>query len=70
MHQITVKTEYIDKLKSLGIYDQWLANVKAVHGTKSCRPELMKDWYEFINWSFTWEETPEEHSFWKKIAER
>jgi hypothetical protein len=68
MNRITIKTEYFYKLKALGVYDQWVVNIKSQFGTPSCRADLMREWNSFIIWSFYWESTPEGPDFWELIS--
>lgn len=70
MPQITVKTEWVDKLKALGVYDKWLANVKAqfpIYGNRFTGGYI-QSFYELINCPLIWGNTPEGNSFWSKIA--
>lgn len=73
MPTIKIKTVHIDKLKVLGCYDAWLSNVKAqFKGSRTgggCRLDIwyFADWWAFIDWSFMWVDTPEEHDFWEII---
>ena len=63
MPQLKVKTEYIEKLKQLGIYDAWLANVKADDRDiykLDAMYENSANFNQFINSSFSWGKTPEE----------
>lgn len=69
MHTITIKTEYIDKLKKLGVYDAWLSNVKiqyAKYGDCFTRP--FDSFYQVVCLPLMWEDTPEGHDFWRKIS--
>jgi hypothetical protein len=80
MPQITVKTEYILKLKQLGIYDQWFQNVKSQFGkTESTNGveyvsvramETASNFGDFISASLFWRETVEGHEFWRTICEK
>ena len=74
MPKLTIKTEYVEKLKKLGCYDEWLANVKAAWGTEGCWLESpdheIETWWDVINLAFTWDITPEGKSFWEKIADQ
>lgn len=71
MSQITVKTEYIEKLKALGVYDAWLANVKAQYnkygGVFTTTGEV-GSFYDLIDRPLLWQDTKEGVVFWKKIA--
>lgn len=69
MPQLKVKTIYIEKLKALGCYDKWLSNVKIQFDSDDCQSVMWTDWHEFINWSFSWIDTPEGHGVWDKIAD-
>lgn len=63
MPEIKVKTEYIKKLRQLGVYDQWLTNVKAQlymdHFSDPDRMHEAADFHAFLNWSFNWSKSPE-----------
>lgn len=79
MPTFKVKTEYIEKLKQLGVYDEWLTNVKAnwddwnkeVGGV-----ELMiyifptTSFDHLIHWSFNWNNSPEGMKYWREISRR
>lgn len=69
MPSVTVKTVYIEKLKSLGCYDAWLTNIKVQYGNEFYRPVEWHDWKSFINWSFVWTNTPEGSGFWMEKFE-
>lgn len=72
MPKITVKTEYIDKLKQLGVYDAWLANLK----NETISPADEKDMYEAIDFqtlikaSFIWTDATEGFDFWAEISDK
>lgn len=67
MPSLTVKTEYMLKLKSLGCYDAWFANIKSAERDG-------KDLYDlplsrrFIGASFNWSMSDEGWNYWYKIA--
>lgn len=69
MPKVTVPTCHIEKLKQLGIYDQWLSNIKTrVKDLKQhCRNLSGTSWKTFISGSFIWDCTPEGGDFWQKI---
>lgn len=69
MPSLTVKTIYIEKLKGLNCYDEWLTNVKVQYGCDFYRPGDWIDWKSFINWSFQWLITPEGSDFWMEKFE-
>ena len=74
MPQITIKTKYVKKLKELGIYDQWLQNLKDQwdEWSKGCSViSVLEDAYsfeQFIKYSFRWSDTPEKREFWEEIS--
>jgi hypothetical protein len=72
MPQLTIKTEHIEKLKKLGVYDKWLENVKARNHTDEVL-ERMNRYQSFavlISGSFIWEDTQEGDAFWREISYR
>lgn len=69
MPEIKVKTEWVEKLKQLGVYDKWIANIQIQFGQPGNRPDRMISWMSFINWSFCWSTSIEGTSFWKEIYE-
>ena len=72
MPTLKVKTVYIEKLKSLGVYDAWLDNVKA----QNPNDERLETTYnsanfnQFINNSFSWGKTPEGYAYWWNIYDK
>lgn len=78
MPTLTVKTAHILKLKKLGVYDKWLANLKAQYsngytGNFVTLETLTKrsnsgQWGSFVSLSFIFRETPEGHDFWMRIV--
>lgn len=79
MPEIKVKTEYIEKLKALGVYDKWLSNLKAqwnvkdnCSGNSDIKPESFYayNWGNLVSWAFTWDLTPEKFDFWSNISRR
>lgn len=72
MPTLKVKTKYIDKLKALGCYDKWLANVKDQWGTAggwSADVEYT-NFNDVIYFAFTWFNTPEGQDFWADISNK
>lgn len=78
MPTLTIKAEFVEKLKKLDCYDQFLSNLKAqwdytndTTGTIVSITEYQKmalcSWEMFILSAFCWSETPENHSYWNKI---
>lgn len=59
MPTIKVKTEYINKLKQLGIYDAWLSNVKNQWDGKYLLQNIDKinSFANLIYYSFDWSHT-------------
>lgn len=78
MNALKVPTPYIKKLKELGVYDLWLANVKRFWETRedSCLDSstlnrCMNATFEvFISNSFTWSRTDEGFTFWADISDK
>lgn len=66
---LTIKPEFLEKLKALGVYEKWLSNVKAQWG--EWRPTFTMNesdyWISFIGNSFKWSDTPEGASYWDII---
>lgn len=68
--------EHIEKLKSLGVLEAFERNLKS-GSLKSTIQEYIDSWkhkypipfHRFVLGAFYWEETPEGHYFWLKIAE-
>lgn len=75
MPKLTIKTAYLDKLKQLGVYDQWLFNMKKRFDNHpdfdflSTKLYNAKSFHTFVSSSFLWNNTPENHTFWYKIAD-
>ena len=66
------KPEFEEKLKRLRVKKKFLTNLKNRY-EDNLGPilELLNnriDWYNFIIAAFVWENTPEHHDFWSKIA--
>lgn len=73
MPTLKVKTLYIDKLKALGVYDKWLANVKSdKHDIyhMDTMYERSDNFNQFINNSFSWHYTPEDYNYWADISNK
>ena len=79
MPKVTVPNIYITKLKELGVYDQWLANVKIqYHNCDYCwlNPESsryeegIKSLYALLNRSLSWEHTLEGITYWNEVSLR
>lgn len=71
MPTLTIKTEYVERLKQLGVYDAWLVNVKDNWDMVEDRAGMLKDCYSFhtvISWAFTWSESVEGYTFWRDIS--
>lgn len=74
MPNIKVKTANIEKLKALGVYDAWLANVKdnweEWADSHSNASEKISDesFTTFVHFSFNWLSSKEGRGFWHKIA--
>lgn len=70
MSEIKVKTAHIEKLKSLGVYDKWLANVKAQWEGDGDSIDGDGDWEALLNSSFSYVDTFEGWQFWCDIEEQ
>ena len=77
MPKLIVKTEYILKLYDLGVYFQWLKNVKDSWGISSTKKldssylnasRNQRTWTVFIQSSFSWEQTSQGDDFWNDIS--
>ena len=69
MPEIKIKTEYIDKLNSLGVYDSWIKLVQSTwHPNKRKPLESASTFYIFITISFSWADSTNGHQFWREIA--
>lgn len=68
MPAIKVKTVYIEKLKALGVYDQWLANMKLQFEVRMIFFTAITDFNSFISATMLWTDTPEGSVFWKNVA--
>ena len=72
---IVFKKEFEDKLKVLKIKTKFVNNVKDNckrydHSLQN-RLKIMNEiaeWYNFIDCSFIWSDTPEGHNYWSGIA--
>ena len=66
------REDKIKKLNELGIYEKWYKNV--VNDEDSCDPDELLDeddtWNSFIERSFIWISSPENHDYWKNISEK
>lgn len=75
---LTIKPEYLEKLKALGVYDQWLSNVKAQYAKRGewccIEPDKMlkaDSFYSLIkNYSFKWNDSPEGFDFWYRVVNK
>lgn len=72
MPSITVKTEYVVKLKQLGVYDKWLANVQYQWGDWLLQGQLSDSgsWATFIRNSFGFVQSPEKFDFWDIVTKK
>lgn len=72
MPTLKVKTEYVDKLKALGVYDAWLTNVKSDYNDNLDfwinGMECAISWKWFIETSFSWNLAPEGFDYWENIG--
>ena len=73
---IVFKKEFEDKLKELKIKTKFVKNMKddckRYNQDLQYRLKIMKEiaeWYNFIDCSFIWSETPEGHDYWFGIAD-
>lgn len=69
MPTLKIKTIYIERLKAFGVYDQWLANIKALNPNDSKIEYIQKSdsFSTLINRSFSWQDTTEGADFWLEI---
>lgn len=76
MPNIKVKTEYINKLKQFGVYDQWLENVKnqwdEMERIYPISHNCLKDSFgqtlhSILAYAFVYTETPEGTAWWNHI---
>lgn len=63
---ITLNREQYKYLKDNGILEQYKANVKS----QRTKDSDYSDFYNFINWSFTWSETDEGDDFWYEHSKK
>lgn len=80
MPELKIKTEYVNKLKKLGVYDKWFSNLKAQWtGDRSGNAATVEDleaysyngnWSNLISRSFIFSNTPEKALFWSNIAKK
>ena len=74
MPTLTVKTEYITKLKSLGVYELWFHNLKCQwdsyknHSSMLAGGSIPNSWKEFISKSFSWKDSVEGSDMWVDIG--
>ncbi len=72
------KKELIDKLKELGVYEQWKKNVRIdaldaqIPFYSRCYHLLNEglEWNDFLVYSFPWKFTDEGHEFWNEISKK
>jgi hypothetical protein len=70
MPTLKIKTEYIRRLKEMGVYDKWLYNVKDQwNDSRQQQIDLALTPADLINRSFTWGNSNEGHSFWYIVFE-
>lgn len=69
MPNLTLKTEYIDELKQLGIYDKWFANLKKQWSDNNRRhlTTQVDNFADLIYYSFCWDDSIEGADFWSDI---
>lgn len=67
MPEVKVKTEWIKKLKQLGVYDQWLFNVKEQYGYRHELYIHITRFKDLLNYPFAWPQTPEGNDFWCEL---
>lgn len=72
MPTLTIKTESIEKLKSLGVYEKWLSNVKAQWGTYEQTQQITSNYrtalYDLLLYAFKWDITPEGNDYWAHLC--
>lgn len=77
MPTLIIKTTHIEKLKALGVYDAWFANLKKQWkddlSGNLCTAEKLAEysatgqWSNFVSKSFVFSETPEGWDYWERI---
>lgn len=72
MPQITVKTKHIELLKALGVYDQWLFNMKeqSILLTDDDKQHMQETPRFLIIYAFNWDITTEGSAFWEDVYEK
>lgn len=70
MPTITIKTEYVEKMKQLGCYDKWLTNVKSQFGEYGHLFAEVTSFYQCISKPLAWIHTPEGAFYWQNIAHK
>lgn len=63
---ITLNREQYKYLKDNGILEQYKANLKS----QRTKDNDYSDFYNFINWSFTWSDTDEGDDFWYEHSKK
>lgn len=61
LKKLKVKTKFVNNLLNYGFYNP--------NRLEEYARDNHYDWYMFIAGGFIWEDTPEEHDFWAKIAD-
>ena len=71
MPELKVKTASIEKLKQLGVYDAWLANVKIQWGTYKSTQEITHNFRTSIEdlllYGFDWKKANEGNDYWSNL---
>lgn len=71
MPTLTIKTASIEKLKQLGIYDQWIANVKVQWGHHPQTQEITHKHRSYVSdlllYGFDWVKSIEGNDYWSKL---
>lgn len=73
MPQLKVKTVYIEKLKALGVYDQWLENLKKQWSIVKDRKTMLEaspNFNSMISRSFLWTTATGGGDFWLDISHK
>lgn len=70
--QSNAKPNIVQFLKDNGVYEMFFANLLKQKQEEVLCLYFSRCFYEYnaISAAFTWEETPERHTFWEEISER
>ena len=65
---IMIKPEFDQKLKDLGVKDQFIENLKEQKGFMKASLNTAPSFAAFVAMAFLWHTTLEGHDFWKDVA--